>query len=398
MSQFKDLLQKHSHWPAVENIYHTLTAHGYKAFLAGGCVRDALLGIVAHDLDVATDASPEDIERLFSNTVAVGKSFGVMRVLTREADIEVATFRSDGEYKDGRRPETVHFSSPEMDAQRRDFTVNALFYDLENDRVLDYVDGQKDLAQKRLTTVGEAEKRFGEDHLRLLRAARFVGQLDFTLSASTEEALTRMAGQVVTVSGERIREEMAKLLRSAAVEKALQVLVRSGLMKVLFPFRAQDATADELSLAVHSWQSFALFFRPASLAELKKALADLRFSVREQRAIERSWQLWQNPTEFLTLPLGKKLPRLAEEGFPWALRILKVHSPLKAEVEELERVWMSLGEQLPKPFLTGADIVGLQGKAIGECLQKAFELQLEGPLKNREQALQWLQNYKGIES
>lgn len=396
MSQLRHLLQQHAHWPAVDYIYHSLTVRGYKAFLAGGCVRDALLGVAAHDLDVATDASPGEIESLFPNTVAVGKSFGVMRVLTHEADIEVATFRADGEYKDGRRPESVQFSSPERDAQRRDFTVNALFYDLANDQVLDFVGGQKDLARRLLTTVGEAERRFAEDHLRLLRAARFVGQLDFSLSASTEEALGRMSSQVATVSGERIHEEMAKLLRAPAVEKSLQVLVRSGLMKVLFPFRERDAKGDELSLAVHSWQSFAIFFRNASGAELKEILFRLRFSVREQRAIERSWQLWRQPGDFFGLPLAKKLLRMNEEGFPWALRVLKVDAEMRNRVETLEQAWATLGERLPEPFLRGADVVGLQGRAIGECLQAAFEMQLEGRLRNREQALQWLQSYKRI--
>lgn len=394
MSQIRALLQQHPHWPAVEDIYHTLAAKGYKAFLAGGCVRDALLGVVAHDLDVATDASPEQIEGLFKRTVAVGKSFGVMRVLIDAADIEVATFRSDGQYNDGRRPESVKFSSPEMDAERRDFTVNALFYDLARDQILDFVGGQKDLQRRLLTTVGEAERRFGEDHLRLLRAARFVGQLGFSLSESTAQALAKMAPKVATVSGERLQEEMAKLLRSAAVEQALKVLVESGLMRVLFPFRADDARATELSLAVHSWQSFALFFRNASHAELKDLLARLRFSVREQRAIERSWQLWKDPAAFFALNLGKKLQRMAEEDIPWSLRVLKAQGLQRAEIEDLENNWIQLGEELPKAFLNGTDIHGLHGKAIGECLQQAYENQLEGRLKTREEALAWLKSYK----
>lgn len=394
MANLQDILESHPHWQAVEDIYHTLGAHGYKAFLAGGCVRDALLRLVANDLDVATDATPEEIEKIFEKTVAVGKSFGVMRVLIGEADIEVATFRSDGDYKDGRRPETVHFSSPEMDAQRRDFTVNALFYDLESKKVLDFVQGQKDLAHKCLRTVGDPEKRFAEDHLRLLRAARFVGQLDFTLEKNTAEVLKKLAPKVLTVSGERIHEEMGKLLRSAAANKGLQVMVQSGLMGELFPFRAQDANADFLPLALHAWESFALFFRQASWSEVKSLLQRLRFSVKEQRAVERVWLLWHQPESFMQLSLGQKLLKMAEEGIPWGLTILKAQNLFRAEIEFLEARWNQWGKELPKPFLSGNDLQGLQGKAIGVCLAQAYELQLERKLKTREEALTWLKNYK----
>lgn len=317
-----------------------------------------------------------------------------MRVLIGNADIEVATFRSDGEYKDGRRPEGVEFTTPQMDAQRRDFTVNALFFDLEAKRVLDFVQGQLDLDKKCLRTVGDAEKRFSEDHLRLLRAPRFVAQLDFTLESTTFAALKRMAPQVRTVSGERLREEMGKLLRTSAVAKGLEVLVASGLMKELFTFRAQDANADFLSLASHSWQSFALFFRRASSSELKTLLSRLRFSVKEQRAIERAWQVWNQTEEFMKLSLGQKLLRMSEDGILWALTILKAQRLYRPEIEDLEGKWAEWGGELPKPFLNGADIQGLQGKAIGDCLALAYEWQLERRFNTRDEALSWLKNSK----
>lgn len=394
MATVQSILESHPHWPAVEVIYHTLGARGYKAFLAGGCVRDALLGLAAHDLDLATDASPEEIEKIFEKTVAVGKSFGVMRVLLRDADIEVATFRSDGEYKDGRRPSGVQFSTPEMDAQRRDFTVNALFYDLKSQQVLDFVNGKADLAQKTLRTVGDPEQRFSEDHLRLLRAARFVGQLDFSLEPETFAALKKMAPQVQTVSGERLHEEMGKLLRSAAAQKGLAVLVNSGLMRELFPFRAQDAEVDYLSLAVHTWQSFALFFKKASMPELKSLLARLRFSVKEQRAIERVWALWLQPQDFFKLSLGMQLLKMNEEGIPWALTVLKAQNQHRGDIDLIQAKWQNIGEALPKPFLSGEDIQGLQGKAIGDCLAEAFQLQLVGQHLSRDQALEWLKSYQ----
>lgn len=195
-------LKQHSQWPAVEEILQSLKLAGYECYLAGGCVRDALLGRPASDLDVATNATPEQIEKLFPKTIAVGKSFGVMRVLSRGSDIEVATFRKDGLYKDGRRPEDVSFSSPEEDAKRRDFTVNALFFDLSKEKVIDFVSGLEDLKQQTLRAVGDAFLRFEEDKLRILRALRFASQLGFVIESKTFQAIKISAPQVVQVSPE----------------------------------------------------------------------------------------------------------------------------------------------------------------------------------------------------
>lgn len=392
MSQIEVLLQQHSQWSAVKSIYHTLKAHGYKAFLAGGCVRDALLGVPAYDLDIATDATPDQIESLFAKTVNVGKIFGVMRVLEGGQDVEVATFRTDGEYLDGRRPEEVIFSSPEEDAQRRDFTVNALFYDLEAKKVLDFVQGQEDLATQTIRTVGEAHRRFQEDHLRLLRAVRFVGQLDFKIEQKTFACLQQMAPSVKTVSGERLRDEWGKLLKSAAVEKGLAAAVDSGLMTVLFPFRGQDASWSR-HLYNESWQLFAIFFRKASASDLKASLDMLKLSTRDRRCIEDSWGVWQNPQSLFSLRQGEQLQRLAKPGVRYAVDVLEVEAPSEV-IHQLQEAWMQWGEILPVSFLTGDDVKGrLQGAAIGQCLQEALNLQLERKLTSREEALQWLASY-----
>ncbi|WP_374028717.1 CCA tRNA nucleotidyltransferase [Bdellovibrio bacteriovorus] len=394
MSQVQKLLESHPHWAAVEAIYHRLQAHGYKAFLAGGCVRDALLGIQANDLDLATDATPDQIESLFEKTVNVGKVFGVMRVLVEGADIEVATFRTDMDYKDGRRPEGVEFSSPQEDAQRRDFTVNALFYDLVSKDVLDYVHGQEDLAARILRTVGEPEKRFQEDHLRLLRAARFSAQLDFDIEERSFAAVSKMASLVKRVSGERIRDEMAKLLKAKALRRGLDIMSMSGLMKELFPFRERDNSWIDHP-AVEAWQNFSLFFAKAEKSELEQGLKLLRLSVKEMRAIERAWTLWKSPEDFFKQSMGQRLQRLQEDGVLYALQILLRQNTLwKLEIEELFAEWSFWQQQLPKPFLNGEDIKGqLSGKAIGECLALAYEQQLERKLRSRDEALQWLQKY-----
>lgn len=400
MSQVQRILQSHPDWPAVEVIYHKLDAHGYKAFLAGGCVRDALLGIRANDLDVATDATPDQIENLFEKTVNVGKVFGVMRVLVQGADIELATFRTDGNYKDGRRPEGVLFSSPEEDAKRRDFTVNALFYDLSLHRVLDFVQGESDLRQGLLRTVGDPEKRFQEDHLRLLRAARFVAQLDFILEDESFEALQKMAPLVKTVSGERIRDEMFKLLKGKAVLRGLQVMESSGLMAQLFPFRLKNNDWMGSYGAKEPWQLLALFFREAPEADIQAALEMLRLSSKEQKSIEQAWELWQDPERFFKLSLGKELLKLPEEGTFWGLQVLLAEGSFWAlQIKNLFKEWESWEKRIPKPYLTGEDLKGkMAGKALGQCLAEAFELQLERKLLSRVEALAWLQEYLKRES
>lgn len=393
------LIHSHPHWSAVESIYHTLQAHGYKAFLAGGCVRDALLGLQANDLDVATDANPDQIESLFKKTVNVGKSFGVMRVLVDGADIEVATFRNDGTYLDGRRPESVVFSTPQEDAQRRDFTVNALMYDLSTEQVLDYVGGQADLQAGILRTVGDSERRFLEDHLRLLRAARFAAQLNFVIEDESFQAMTRMATLVTKVSGERIRDEMNKLLKAQAVPRGLEAMAQSGLMRELFPFRLRDNSWKTSPLVEEAWQALALFVRKADSVEMEKTLDRLRLSSRERRCIEDSWAVWQDALALLNLSMGKKLQKMARDGVAFALRILLEESPENSQIQELFVQWDSWQNLLPRPFLNGEDVKGLlTGKAIGDCLDQAFELQLERGLQSRDEALLWLKKYLKKES
>jgi tRNA nucleotidyltransferase (CCA-adding enzyme) len=393
MDQVRQLLQSHSHWPAVEAIYHKLTLKGYKAFLAGGCVRDALLGIMANDLDIATDATPDKIEELFDKTINVGKVFGVMRVVIQGADLEVATFRHDGTYKDGRRPESVEFSSPEEDAKRRDFTVNALFYDLKNHQVLDFVEGRKDLDLRLIQTVGDPLKRFQEDHLRLLRGARFAAQLDFAVAAQTQIAMSQMAASVKTVSGERLRDEMGKLLKSKNVSLGLKVMEDTGLMRELFPWRTPGTNWDAHG-AQEVWQNLSLFLRGAAQPALAQSLDLLKLSTKERRGIEDAWTLWQNSREFLKLRLGEQIQQMQKPGKEWALKVLSAEGQHQTQIAFLFQEKSSWGESLPKPFLTGEDLKGkLNGEAIGQCLHEAYRLQLERKTSNREEALEWLHNY-----
>lgn len=246
---------------AAISVIRTLREHGHQAYLVGGCVRDLLLGREPADYDVSTDATPREVMRIFPETYAVGEQFGVVlipvngltaQVLQEEARhdpvetpveaakhkaIEVATFRSDGLYTDGRHPDEVRFSkTAEEDVQRRDFTINGLLLDpLNNDQVLDYVGGRVDLDAGIVRTIGDPERRFAEDKLRMMRAVRFAARFGYEIEAKTMEAIQRLAPQIHQVSRERIREELTKMLTEGHARRAFELLDESRLLHEVLP-------------------------------------------------------------------------------------------------------------------------------------------------------------------
>jgi len=219
---------------------------GYESFFVGGCVRDGLLGIEPNDYDIATDALPNEIERLFPQTFGIGKQFGVMMVLQDGEEFQVATFRAESGYADARRPDDVTFCDARTDAERRDFTVNGLFLDPLTDVLYDWVGGQADMKARLLRTIGNPEERFREDHLRLLRTVRFAAQLEFEIDESTFVAVKHLSENIKTVSAERIRDELIKLFRPPYAARGLDLLRASGLMTHVMP---------ELSLTIDCEQS-----------------------------------------------------------------------------------------------------------------------------------------------
>ena len=225
---------------AVE-VVRRLREHSFEAYWAGGCVRDQLLGHVPKDYDVATSARPQDVRSVFGarRTVAVGEAFGVVKVRgPRSADnveVEVATFRQDAGYSDGRHPDAVQFSTPQVDAQRRDFTVNGMFYDPLEDRVIDFVGGQDDLARGIIRAIGDASARFAEDKLRLLRAVRFAAAFEFILDPATRDAVEAMAPEVTVVSVERIALELRLMLVHRGRVEAMIQLRDTGLLEAILP-------------------------------------------------------------------------------------------------------------------------------------------------------------------
>lgn len=229
----------------VLDLLRRLQKAGHEAYLVGGCVRDELRGMAPQDYDMATSARPEEVEALFPQTHAVGKSFGVILVVEHGHTFEVATFRAESDYTDGRRPNTVTFSDAQTDASRRDFTVNGLFMDPLTDRVHDWVGGQEDLAKRRLRTIGHPTERFNEDHLRLLRAVRLAAQLDFEIDPATFAAVRDMADHITRVSAERIRDELLKLFRPPYAARGLDLLRESGLLAQVLPELLPTVTCEQ---------------------------------------------------------------------------------------------------------------------------------------------------------
>jgi poly(A) polymerase len=208
---------------------------GFAAFLAGGCVRDRLLGMPAKDYDIATDARPEVVQRLFPNTIAVGAHFGVIMVVIDEERFEVATFRADADYLDGRRPSSVRFGKIEEDARRRDFTIGGMYFDPATNRVIDLVGGRADLRDGVIRAIGNAAERFEEDHLRILRAVRFAARLDFAIALDTWEAMRLHAPSILRVAAERNGDELVRIMTEGGAGRGLDLLVESGLAASLLP-------------------------------------------------------------------------------------------------------------------------------------------------------------------
>jgi poly(A) polymerase len=226
-------------------IARTLREHGYSAYLVGGCVRDLLLNREPADYDVATSATPHEVIRVFPQTFAVGAQFGVVLVPTRRDNqdgeranfaTEVATFRSDGAYSDGRHPDEVQFSTDaRMDVQRRDFTINGLLLDPDTREVLDYVGGRDDLQRGIVRTIGEAHQRFAEDKLRMLRAVRFAARFGYTIDNQTFSAIRELAPQIHQVSNERVRDEILKMLTEGRAHRAFELLDQTNLLQQVLP-------------------------------------------------------------------------------------------------------------------------------------------------------------------
>lgn len=387
----------HPQGAAAAFIIKRLQDEGFEALIAGGAVRDALIGVVPGDLDVATKAEPDQVEKLFPNTVAVGKAFGVIRVITQGHSIEVATYRLDQNYKDGRRPESVVFTSREEDAKRRDFTINALYYDPIADILYDDVEGLRDLDQKILRAVGDANKRFQEDELRRLRLIRFVAQLGFAIEPDTWKSVQTGVEGLQKISRERITEETTKMWKSPFLEKAFPLWRESEIAAQVDPFWH---TFDHQTISNFQWQwsranleeawAHYFSFHWQNEADWEKSLELFKVSKDLQNKLRKAFEIFQSADKFLTASWGEKRLMWSEPLGPWALRAAL---DLKKKTKDFEK-WQSQLEAagpLPEPLIRGQDLISqVQGPRLGEILKKTYFEQLNQNWATKEQALEWL--------
>lgn len=408
------------------DVVRRLREAGYVALFAGGCVRDLLLNRPAKDYDVATTATPDQVRQLFGQrrTLAVGASFGVIIVLgppRTGVQVEVATFRREGDYSDGRRPDHVEFCSPEEDARRRDFTINGMFYDPVDSRVLDYVGGERDLGAGLIRAIGEPHDRMREDKLRMLRAIRFAATLDFQLDRTTFDAVRDMADQLTVVSAERIAQELKKMLVDGHRRRAMTLCLEAGLLDVVFPeftkpaddvggtIATGDAPPTPSAGFEHALQMLHLLQEPhfeLALAALLHALPAeptvraicLRLKLSNEEKDRVTWLVAQQDAlrEAASFSLAKLKRALSHPYHADQLRLLHVKllaggidpQPVLFCEEFLTRT--PLEEINPPPFVTGDDLIRLgltPGPQFKALLDRIRDAQLNGELLTKAEAL-----------
>ena len=391
---------------AIKIIKH-LRRNGFEALLAGGCVRDMLLGRAASDYDVTTNARPEDVIKIFKRKLLVGAKFGVVIVLLEGKQVEVATFRTETGYADGRHPATIKFASAAEDASRRDFTINGIFYDPLKKEVIDYVDGQADLKKELIRTIGRPAERFGEDYLRMLRAVRFSTQLGFAIEPQTFSAICSSTKNISKISGERIAIELEAILVSSNRSAGVSMLAKSGLAEAIFPGFAGEKV--KLAIKVLSQLRKKSDF-PLALACLF-ASCPVEFAIEKCKVLKLSGSQTRH-IKFLLVNRGKlldekmslaQLKLIVSEPYFWDLyelqrAIQKAERRSVAALVTLRKRIKALGdvELRPKPLLDGHALIRLgavPGPGLGQLAEEMYIAQLEGRLQRKEQAKQWVQKW-----
>jgi poly(A) polymerase len=401
-----------------------LRSAGHEALWAGGCVRDELLGRTPADYDVATSARPDQVRAVFGNrnTLAVGAAFGVITVLGPRGagQVEVATFRSDAAYTDGRHPAGVTFTDAREDALRRDFTINGLFLDPISGEVHDYVDGRADLTAGIVRAIGNAAMRFGEDHLRMLRAVRFAAVFGFALEEQTQAAIVRMAHLVTSVSPERIAAELRAIATRTGRRRAFELLVHTGLAREVLPEVAPtDGMADEHA----AWHESARIIDALDEPELASALAVLTAALPAESSRHIAVRLRLSTRELKTAcwlheavaavgggseddldrrPWSQLQPWLAHDAAFLLADVLRARAACGHGSAAAAR-WVTAKLQLPRerldpaPLLTGNDLLAAgvpAGRAVGQALSALRALQLDGSLTTRDAAIEWVKTQK----
>lgn len=420
-------------------IVETLQKKGYEAYWAGGCVRDILLEKRPKDFDIATSAKPEEIESIFAKTIPVGKHFGVILAIEDGHHFEIATFRSDSGYSDGRRPDAVIFTSAQQDAFRRDFTINGLFYDPIKDKVLDYVEGQKDLEARLVRFIGEPETRIKEDHLRILRAIRMKNMLDFQYHPETYAALKKHAKLIAKVSGERIRDELNKMIAGKNIRASFEDMEDTGVLEVIMPEMVRlkglaqpykyHQEGDVWEHAMRSVQSlpedatmevrWATLLHDIGKYDTFKVAERIRYDGHASRSRDIARDILKRlnfPKKMIDnvawivehhmamvplveMPLARRRHWFLNPAFPSLLEVFRADAmgtvpgdlTLYNQIIELYKHDMKTMPVRPKQLIDGRDVMAeLQippGQKVGEILEKIHELQLAGEITTKEEAL-----------
>src|ERR1700730_3260938 len=418
-----------------------LRAKGHVAYFAGGCVRDMVRGLPAKDFDIATDATPDVVQKIFPRTYAVGAAFGVVVVVDNGLNFEVATFRSDGAYLDHRHPVDVKFSSPEKDAKRRDFTINGMFFDPEKNEVIDFVGGKKDLAAKIVRAIGDPAARFSEDRLRMLRAVRFATVLDYKIDNATWDALVANAASINEISAERIREELLKIFLSPNRVTGWDLLDRSGLLRAILPeldamkgCLQPEQFHPEGDVFVHTRLMLELLPENVSIPLVLSALLHdvakpvtatvdetgrirfnehdrigaamtesimerLRFSRAEIDAVVEMVRQHMVFKDVPNMRVAKLKRFMARPTFEEELELHRVDCASSHGMMDNYEFLLRKREEfanepiIPPPLVRGGDLIALgmkPGPKFGEILEAVETRQLEGALKDREEALDWV--------
>lgn len=389
------------------DIVRRLREKGYESYLVGGSVRDMLMNIEASEYDIATSAPPSEIMKIFPRTEPIGVQFGVVLVIHRGQPFEVATFRSDDAYIDGRRPTGVVFTDAQTDVLRRDFTINGLLYDPMEKRVIDYVSGQADIRDRIVRAIGNPQKRFEEDKLRLLRAIRFGARLGYSIEPETWAAVCRMAPEIKRVSAERIRDELSKILTEGRAAPGFRLLHESGLLAAILPDVQWDDPLEQSLEMIAAKAPFdfalAVLLREVPLDAVRRIAGELKLSAAEANHVTALVK---------ALPVFGTLRDLSVSQLKRFLRVPRVDDHMElarisatAERRNLDawnfaasllRKWSS-DDIAPEPFITGDDLIDLKfspGPLFREILTRVEDEQLEGRLQTREQALNFVrENY-----
>lgn len=426
------------------SIVGRLREKGHEAYFAGGCVRDMLLKKPPQDYDIVTNAKPDEVAKIFAETIPVGAQFGVMLVVIDGAPFEVATFRYDGPYLDGRRPAQVRYGSLQEDILRRDFTINGMIYDPIEDRLIDLVEGRKDLERRSIRAIGNPRERFQEDRLRMVRAVRFAASLGFTIEENTFTAIRELAPTIADISWERIGEEITRILVEGGARKGFELLDATGLLKILLPeieaMKGVEQTPDyhpEGDVFTHTLLTLGHLAAPTETVAYGCLLHDvgkplcvrregdrLTFYGHTERGAEiaeevlkrlkRSRATWERVaylvrnhlrhTQAPHMRLSTLKRFLGEEGIDELLELTRIDA-LSAngdlqyyEFCKQKLVELKQEEIHPEPLLRGRDLIAMgftPGPIFQQILKGVEEAQLGGELTSREDAMVWVRNNFG---